>query len=302
VDSADDERDRLSPGSEQYNVTFFGAGLCKICAWDFRPRPEGEEVESIRGKWRRRRRAAARLWKKMRGRRIESKNEDDRRDREEVMSVSVYDAEKAMVDGKDNNQNAAVGGLGYSGGSPPVPTISRPFSLSRYQSHQHQEVLNSTQRHHDTISLRPLRTRSRSRGAGGGGGGGGGGIGRIEDDEIDMEIEPQVDRTAFTTPINTVTDDPTTRSNTEKDVKPTVVVQTPPTPPAGAPRLTTRQTVINFLKLFLTPVTISLIIAVPVALATPLKALFTEVPGWTGTKIPNGPDGMPPLAFLLDVS
>src|SRR6478735_4640038 len=115
---------------KQYNVTFFGIGLCKICAWDFRPRPEGEEIESIRGKWKRRRVAARRLWKRLRGRRVEKtdETEDRRREGEATLDVSMGDAEKAMVDEK--NLEGTTAGLGYQGGFAPVPTISRAFSLS----------------------------------------------------------------------------------------------------------------------------------------------------------------------------
>lgn len=52
----------------------------------------------------------------------------------------------------------------------------------------------------------------------------------------------------------------------------------------------------------LTPATMGVIFSIPIALVQPLKALFVEVPGWTGTLIRNAPDGKPPLAFFFDVS
>jgi hypothetical protein len=52
----------------------------------------------------------------------------------------------------------------------------------------------------------------------------------------------------------------------------------------------------------LTPATMGVIFSIPIALVQPLKALFVEVPGWTGTLIHNAPDGKPPLAFFFDVS
>lgn len=51
----------------------------------------------------------------------------------------------------------------------------------------------------------------------------------------------------------------------------------------------------------LTPATMGVIFSIPIALVQPLKALFVEVPGWTGTMIHNAPDGKPPLAFFFDV-
>lgn len=51
------------------------------------------------------------------------------------------------------------------------------------------------------------------------------------------------------------------------------------------------------LKSFLTPPSISIFISFPIALIPRLKALFVEVPG---TYIHPGPDGQPPLAFIMD--
>lgn len=49
----------------------------------------------------------------------------------------------------------------------------------------------------------------------------------------------------------------------------------------------------------LSPVTVSLLLSLPIALVPPLKALFVDVSG-TGGPDWKGPDGRPPLAFLLD--
>ncbi|KAH8111143.1 auxin efflux carrier [Phellopilus nigrolimitatus] len=49
----------------------------------------------------------------------------------------------------------------------------------------------------------------------------------------------------------------------------------------------------------LTPQAIAIFVAFPIALITPLKALFTPVPH---SPIPNAPDGQPPLAFILDTA
>ncbi|KAI0832851.1 auxin efflux carrier [Trametes gibbosa] len=55
------------------------------------------------------------------------------------------------------------------------------------------------------------------------------------------------------------------------------------------------------LSALITPVTITLAISLPIALVQPLKALFVDVsaiggPSW------KGPDGRPPLAFLIDTA
>ena len=48
-----------------------------------------------------------------------------------------------------------------------------------------------------------------------------------------------------------------------------------------------------------TPVTIALAVALPIALIQPLKALFVDV-SETGGPTFRGPDGKPPLAFVID--
>ncbi|KAF9023594.1 auxin efflux carrier [Hymenopellis radicata] len=48
-----------------------------------------------------------------------------------------------------------------------------------------------------------------------------------------------------------------------------------------------------------TPPSISIIVSFPIALVTPLKALFVEVDGYY---MPPAPDGQPPLAFIYDFS
>ncbi|KAI0711029.1 auxin efflux carrier [Cerioporus squamosus] len=50
-----------------------------------------------------------------------------------------------------------------------------------------------------------------------------------------------------------------------------------------------------------TPVTCTLMVALPIALIDPLKALFVDISSTGGPKF-TGPDGRPPLAFLLDTA
>ncbi len=58
-----------------------------------------------------------------------------------------------------------------------------------------------------------------------------------------------------------------------------------------------RRALMEFLKSFLTPTSIAILVSFPIALVPKLKALFLEVPG---TIIHPAPDGQPPLAFILD--
>lgn len=57
---------------------------------------------------------------------------------------------------------------------------------------------------------------------------------------------------------------------------------------------------LSILNSFLMPVSIAVIISIPCALIPPLRALFTPTVGSTGVRIPNAPDGNPPLSFILD--
>ena len=59
---------------------------------------------------------------------------------------------------------------------------------------------------------------------------------------------------------------------------------------------------VNFLRDLATPVSISILIAIPCGIISPLKALFIPVTGWTGDRVPNAPDGNPPLAFVIETA
>lgn len=65
------------------------------------------------------------------------------------------------------------------------------------------------------------------------------------------------------------------------------------------PRLKLKSKIIPFLKSFLNMPSIAILLAFPIALISPLKALFVVVPG---TYIHPAPDGQPPLAFLLNTT
>ncbi|KAF9043846.1 auxin efflux carrier [Hymenopellis radicata] len=59
----------------------------------------------------------------------------------------------------------------------------------------------------------------------------------------------------------------------------------------------TRTTLKTLLWALCTPPSLSIIVSFPIALVTPLKALFVEVDGYY---MPPAPDGQPPLAFIYD--
>ena len=76
-------------------------------------------------------------------------------------------------------------------------------------------------------------------------------------------------------------------------------ILSPPLSPRPSRLKTTYRITRSALSSLLTPPAISIIIAFPIALITPLKALFVPIPN---SPIPNAPDGQPPLAFILDTT
>ena len=54
-----------------------------------------------------------------------------------------------------------------------------------------------------------------------------------------------------------------------------------------------------FLRGMIMPVSVAVVVGIPCSIVLPLKSLFVETPGWTGTRMPNAPDGKPPLSFIL---
>ncbi|KAI0079031.1 auxin efflux carrier [Panus rudis PR-1116 ss-1] len=78
-----------------------------------------------------------------------------------------------------------------------------------------------------------------------------------------------------------------------------------PAPPSRHRRLhippVTRRRLLKPLHLFLTPVTVSLLVSLPISMVRPLKGLFVDESN-AGGPTWKAPDGRPPLAFLLDTA
>jgi hypothetical protein len=114
-----------------------------------------------------------------------------------------------------------------------------------------------------------------------------------------------------TSPAPTVTVTHVDRDRHPHEINSSVHVPPPPqtlgspsVPPESA-SLTRRiiSRVLPSLKSLITPPALAIIFAFPIALITPLKALFTPLPPGSGpSPIPNAPDGQPPLAFILDTA
>ncbi|KAA1476306.1 auxin efflux carrier [Dentipellis sp. KUC8613] len=71
------------------------------------------------------------------------------------------------------------------------------------------------------------------------------------------------------------------------------------TPTPAKPRRSALRTLHTILTELLNPCSLAILIAFPIALVRPLKALFVPI---DNSPIPNAPDGQPPLAFILDTA
>ncbi len=76
----------------------------------------------------------------------------------------------------------------------------------------------------------------------------------------------------------------------------------PASPVRSVHKATILRRLLNLLLGMLMPVSLAVIIAIPCSIILPLKALFIDTPGWTGTRMPNAPNGAPPLNFILDTT
>ena len=77
----------------------------------------------------------------------------------------------------------------------------------------------------------------------------------------------------------------------------------PPRHPHRVPRFSQLTNIVTSLRTLPAPPTIALLLACPLAVITPLKALFVPIKNANGGLIiPFAPDGAPPLAFILDTT
>jgi hypothetical protein len=268
-------------------------GGCKICAWDFRP--QANEPVPVREKWAQRRQTGRRLWNKLRNRREPEKTSGMSFSDMPLAELSIQDTpfpksdmeKTAPTDIKPGAYSGPNVTPGYTSAS---NTLAPP--ITRYRSHQ--EVISTVQSLHDTIQLAPVSSRSsRNRVI-------------IPGREYDVP-EDAVPRIGCTEEQNSRDRSipPRESPKPEKGVAfkaPVVERASPDTKPTRDAPAPWYRMPANILKLILTPPSISLFLALPISLVQPLKALFVHVDGWTGGRIPNSPDGKPPLSWLLDVS
>ncbi|KAJ9098544.1 hypothetical protein QFC19_006312 [Naganishia cerealis] len=269
-------------------------GGCKVCAWDFRP--GATEITPLRQRWTKRCRKIARLANSSRGHRINLG--DDIASQREISLAELNLQDPSPV--PPDLETAFAPEKAPSQISNSKPPRSQPLDrsipvhqISRYRSHH--EVVLTAQSLQDTIQLAPVTsTSSHSRAiipgreydvpenA----------VPNFRDSREVIDLEGN-DSQSAQPPQGSIAKRSPEQDTLQLNSKEVNVVKD---------RASWYTTPWNILKLTLTPPSISLFLALPISLIQPLKAMFVNVDGWTGGKMPNGPDGKPPLSWLLDVS
>lgn len=276
-------------------------GGCKICAWDFRPGTV--EVLPMRKRWAKRCQAVSEWANRLRSHRSKSGLPHPSA-AERGSSPIESDLQNSAFGIADMDQRSALalhdahskdGDLQLSAAIPSAQDVSTA-QICRYRSHQ--EVVHTVQSLQDTIQLVSVSsTLAYNRAV-------------IPGREYDVP-ENAVPK------LRDLGETMERKWNSPEAVSPAVSPQHQMS--ATVPRPETLQLYskemnkikdptrwytkpLNIIKLILTPPSISLFLALPISLVQPAKAMFVHVDGWTGGKMPNGPDGKPPLSWLLDVS
>lgn len=272
----------------QYNVTFFGMGGCKVCAWDFRPGTT--EVMPVRQTWIERCRFMLQRINSLRSPRTNSEFHRASHVESDISLVALESQDLPPVLPlqdeilEESKLQPSVNAL--SSRTVPVPEICR------YRSHQ--DVVHTVQSLQDTIQLASASsTPYQSRAI-------------IPGREYDVPenavprlrdfAEAMVREENSSGPVSS------RRRMSEIASQPKALPVDPEEVDLAKDCRTWYTTPLNIIKLILTPPSISLFLALPISLVQPLKAMFVHVEGWTGGRMPNGPDGKPPLSWLLDVS
>ncbi|KAG8836282.1 Protein M3 [Serendipita sp. 399] len=92
--------------------------------------------------------------------------------------------------------------------------------------------------------------------------------------------------------------------NEQLSLKESQTTTTATTNDASSPPSTLTSRFLGSLRALVSPITIAMFVAFPIALIQPLKSLFLELEESSSSspRIPNAPDGKPPLYFILDTT
>ncbi|KAL7419128.1 Protein M3 [Cryptotrichosporon argae] len=237
------------------NTTFFGLGVHKVCAWDFREDHMVADPLPFRQRW------AVRL---ARARALLGHKMDVADDLEGAGCASGLSGslagETPGASDIEEKRDSLVGSLGpvgiarapsrlggrYQGGAVPQRMVSRAQSIN--------EMMETTRPIPPTAPLDAL--------------------GYAAAESSGSTLRPTI---SYAEPL-------------------------PPAPPAQRPLVKRFPAAVWRTVIGLPPTTWATFLGIPISVVSPLKALFTPVDGWSGTRIPYAPDGNPPLYFLLETA
>lgn len=258
-----------------YNVIFFG-GTYRICAWDFREPfdPDAKITpEAFKARWARRNRWIHQRIRRLRG--LDEKRpggEIELGKEVELAEIAAGPEDKADERDKDTKEEAemAVDVL-----------LTRPES-----SHPQPSEISV---------LVPINQLERQ-------------VSAASVEAVLPETHPPSSSFASLNHLDNSTSSHPQRQHSQGSKRDSIV-PVPSSPvashrsPPPTPTVAFFRGILHTFSLLVSPVTVTLVVALVVALVNPLKALFVaDIDGWSGTRIKLAPDGRPALAFIYDVS
>ncbi|KAK9896043.1 auxin efflux carrier [Cystobasidium minutum MCA 4210] len=268
------------------NAMFYGVGTYRICGWDFRDK-RPEIPRTFAGRMARRRKQLDGLFRWF------SKTKH---------TLALKRADSGLPNSTVNQiEEGATTGVNTAGEE--RPAARRPHRAPSQSSFPVMERVPSS--HADVESLAweetsekpPYRTRSRS-----GTSASRPGVAaaltiktkesKIQEEDEEIHLAAERDAEKGEAPSSPVSKEEANKKD-EDDLSNVEVIE-------ERPKISVWRSIWMAIRPMLTPATMGVIFSIPIALVQPLKALFVEVPGWTGMAIRNAPDGKPPLAFFFD--
>ncbi|WVQ80223.1 hypothetical protein IAT38_002328 [Cryptococcus sp. DSM 104549] len=248
------------------NVVLFPCGLHKICAWDFReenllkPKPPPVKV-----RW-------ARRWRKFLGLFRKGKPEptdDTSRDPEKAEPITLPSvSDEADSPSRDKRSSQSGSDSGERGDEPSEMVYRARFAGGAEVSRKKSRASSFHSMMESTRAIPPTAPLDAS------------GI-----------AEPCV------SPLNENANQLLPVCSTHGE---TYRYHHPVTPAPSVQVVPTYVKVLRFLREFLSPLTISIVLGIICSVMQPIKALFVVVDGWSGGRVPYAPNGDPPLSFITD--
>ncbi|WOO76965.1 putative transporter [Vanrija pseudolonga] len=245
------------------NTTFFGLGFHKLCAWDFTDDHAAEDLLPFKQRWRARFETVQR-WL---GRKKPARAEDA-----EIALAEPAEPEASSGHLRPILEVPSVERLDYRGAE------SIATSATRVGTHKASDLDSNR------TTIKPRKRSFTSR----------------------MEATPRIPATAPLDSQATTAAESVQLAHSDKQyTSGSVYTRTYGNEPSPAtPPNRRREWGARLMKMLRNtpPPTWAVVFGLPCSLVSPLKALLTDVPGWTGSRMPNAPDGNPPLHFILETS